>query len=62
MLSNQFTQFFLYYYKNYIINCNKQNQKILLKPQIFYYLQPLFIYLYSRSFTYKSFFIYITIY
>ncbi len=55
MLSNQLTQFFLYYYKNYIINCNKENRKILLKPQIFYYLQPLFIYLYSRSFTYKSF-------
>ena len=55
MLSNQFTQLFLYYYKNYIIHCNKENKKILLKPQLFYYLQPLFIYLYSRSFTYKSF-------
>jgi hypothetical protein len=55
MLSNQLTQLFLYYYKNYIIQCNKENKKILLKPQIFYYLQPLFIYLYSCSFTYKSF-------
>ncbi len=55
MLSNQLTQFFLYYYKNYVIHCNKENNKILLKPQLFYYLQPFFIYLYSRSFTYKSF-------
>ena len=55
MLNQYLTSFFLYYYKNYIIQCNQNNQKILLKPQLFYYLQPLFIYLYSRSFTYKSF-------
>jgi hypothetical protein len=55
MLNTQFISFFLYYYKNYIVDCNQNNQKILLKPQLFYYLQPLFIYLYSISFTYKSF-------
>ena len=55
MLNTQLTSFFLYYYKNYIIHCNQNNQKILLKPQLFYYLQPLFIYLYSKSFTHKSF-------
>lgn len=55
MLNKQLTSFFLYYYKNYIIHCNQNNKKVLLKPQIFYYLQPLFIYLYSKSFTYKSF-------
>lgn len=55
MLNRYLTSFFLYYYKNYIINCNQNNKKILLKPQLFYYLQPLFIYLYSKSFTYKSF-------
>lgn len=55
MLNSYLTNFFLYYYKNYIVNCNQNNQKILLKPQLFYYLQPLFIYLYSKSFTYKSF-------
>lgn len=55
MLNTQLTSFFLYYYRNYIIHCNQNNQKVLLKPQLFYYLQPLFIYLYSKSFTYKSF-------
>ena len=55
MLNSHLTSFFLYYYKNYIIHCNQNNQKILLKPPLFYYLQPLFIYLYSKSFTYKSF-------
>ncbi len=55
MISKYLTQFFLYYYKNYIIDCNKENRKILLKPQLFYYLQPFFIYLYSKSFTNKSF-------
>jgi hypothetical protein len=55
MLNSYLTNFFLYYYKNYIINCNKENKKIIIKPQLFYYLQPFFIYLYSKSFTYKSF-------
>ncbi len=55
MLSNYFTESFLYYYKSYVMKCNTEKERIILKPQLFYYLQPFFIYLYSISFTNKSF-------
>jgi hypothetical protein len=44
----------LYYYKNYILQCKKDNYPLHIKPQSFYYLQPFFIYLYSISFTHQS--------
>lgn len=49
------TEALLYYYKHYIIECKKKQEKIAIKPHIFYYLQPFFIYLYSLSFTHQSF-------
>jgi hypothetical protein len=44
----------LYYYKLYIYQCRDQKTPILLRPQIFYYLQPLFIYFYAVAFTQRS--------
>ncbi len=44
----------LYYYKLYIYQCRDQKAPILLRPQLFYYLQPLFIYFYAVAFTQRS--------
>ncbi len=49
------TESLLYYYKIYISQCKARKEKIHILPQTFYYLQPLFIYLYSVSFTHQSF-------
>ncbi len=50
-----FTEILLYYYKIYLYECKKGNKPINILPQTFYYLQPLLLYFYSVSFTYKSF-------
>ena len=44
----------LYYYKLYLYQCREQKDPILLRPQLFYYLQPLMIYFYSVAFTRRS--------
>ncbi len=54
MYSKYMIENLLYYYKNYILECKKDNYPLHIKPQSFYYLQPLFIYLYSLSFTHQS--------
>ncbi len=50
-----FTEILLYYYKIYLLECKKEKSAIYILPQTFYYVQPLLLYFYSVSFTYKSF-------
>ncbi len=55
-LSEYIVSNILYYYKSYLYQCKDQSAPILLRPQLFYYLQPLFIYFYSVAFTHRSLF------
>jgi hypothetical protein len=54
MFTHYMIENLLYYYKNYILQCKRENHPLYIKPQSFYYLQPLFIYFYSLSFTNQS--------
>ncbi len=56
LFSQYVTENVLYYYKNYIMKCKREELPLRIRPNAFYYLQPLFLYFYSIAFTHRSFF------